>query len=102
MSNQHSFYNRRQKQLRAGFEALLGAIFLLIASGVLLRVETTSAPIYASDEYAYLKPGLVLGKPSVERPARDPGHLMTLFYDIHYNFFFFSAHDLYLPNESWI
>ncbi len=22
--------------------------------------------------------------------------------DTHHNFFFFSAHDLYLPNESWI
>ena len=73
MSNQHSFCDRHQKQLRAGFEALLGALFLLIACGVLLRVETTPAPIYASDEYAYLKHGLDLGKPLVAGPARDPG-----------------------------
>jgi hypothetical protein len=34
MSDEHSFHNRHQKQLRAGFEALLEALFLLIASGV--------------------------------------------------------------------
>ena len=73
MSNQHSFYNRHRQQLRSGFEALLGTLFLLIASGVLLRVETTPAPIYGSDEYAYLKHGLDLGKPSVGGSARDPG-----------------------------
>jgi type IV secretory pathway TrbD component len=73
MSSQHSFYNRHQKQLRTGFEALIGALFLLIVSGVLLRVETTPSPIYASDEYAYLKHGLDLGKPPVGGPERDPG-----------------------------
>jgi hypothetical protein len=51
----------------------MGALFLLTVSGVLLRVETTSSPIYASDEYAYLKHGLDLGKPSVGGPERDPG-----------------------------
>jgi hypothetical protein len=30
-----------------------------------------------------------------------PAQLIDEF-DIHYNFFLFSAHDLYLPNESWI
>ena len=73
MSHQHSFYNRHQKQWRAGLEAFLGTLFLLIASVTLLRVETTPAPIYAGDEYAYLKHGLDLGKPSVAGPARDPG-----------------------------
>jgi hypothetical protein len=73
VSHQHSFYNRHQKQWRAGLEAFLGTLFLLIASVTLLRVETTPAPIYAGDEYAYLKHGLDLGKPSVAGPARDPG-----------------------------
>jgi hypothetical protein len=73
MSNQHSFYNRHRQQLHSGFEALLGGLFLLIASVTLLRVETTPAPIYASDEYAYLKHGLNLGKPLVVGPPRDPG-----------------------------
>jgi hypothetical protein len=35
MSNQYSFYNRYQQELRTGFEALIGALFLLTVCGML-------------------------------------------------------------------
>jgi hypothetical protein len=60
--------------VRGGFEMIIGMIFLLIAFVVLLRVATTPAPIYASDEYAYLKHGRDLGRVTkTQQTQRDPG-----------------------------
>jgi hypothetical protein len=59
---------------RVPYEKLFLVLFFLVSFGVLLRVGTTPAPIYASDEYAYLKHGLDLGKSSaLAQAARDPG-----------------------------
>jgi hypothetical protein len=41
MSNQYSFYNRYQKELRTGFEVLMGALFLLTVSGMLPCGQST-------------------------------------------------------------
>jgi hypothetical protein len=64
---------RLSDRYRLFLKTLIAVIFLLISVVFLLRVATTPAPIYASDEYAYLKHGLDLGKPSLAGHARDPG-----------------------------
>ena len=59
---------------RSGFGVIIGIVFLLIAFVVLLRVAATPAPIYASDEYAYLKHGRDLGRvTATQQIQRDPG-----------------------------
>lgn len=61
-------------RIKAPYEKLILVLFFVVSFGVLLRVGTTPAPIYASDEYAYLKRGLDLGKTSaITQSARDPG-----------------------------
>jgi branched-subunit amino acid transport protein len=61
-------------RIQAPYEKLILVLFFVVSFGVLLRVGTTPAPIYASDEYAYLKCGLDLGKTSaIAQSARDPG-----------------------------
>jgi hypothetical protein len=61
-------------RIRATYEKLILVVFFVLAFGALIRVGTTPAPIYASDEYAYLKRGLDLGKSSaIAQSARDPG-----------------------------
>jgi hypothetical protein len=62
-----------QRSTQTRHEKLILIFFFLIAFAVLLRVGATPAPIYASDEYAYLKHGLDLGKsPDKVQSARDP------------------------------
>jgi hypothetical protein len=73
MSNQHSVFNRHHIQLRAGLEGLIRALVLLIASVFLIRMLNTPAPIYASDEYAYLKHGQDFGRSLAMVQLRDPG-----------------------------
>ena len=68
------FGSGHQRSITARYEKLILVFFFLVSFVVLLRVGTTPAPIYASDEYAYLKHGLDLGKsPAIAQPARDPG-----------------------------
>jgi len=65
--------NVRHDGIQVRYEKLILVFFFLLAFAVLLRVGTTPAPIYASDEYAYLKHGLDLGKLSATVPSeRDP------------------------------
>jgi hypothetical protein len=50
------------------------AVFIVSACLTLFRIVTTPAPIYASDEYAYLKHGKDFGRVDAEQEeARDPG-----------------------------
>jgi hypothetical protein len=74
MSDRALFGSGHQMSAHARYEKLILVFFFLVAFAVLLRVGTTPAPIYASDEYAYLKHGLDLGNPPATAPqaARDP------------------------------
>ena len=64
--------------IKAASQAASAAIFILLALFVVLRLATTPAPIYALDEYAYLKLGRDVGRVAIEsQMERDP-HLQRL------------------------